>query len=257
MSQLSSFGDNLVIFIQGASRGLGLGFVESLLSNDQVSRLYASSRNPEKSFHLQELLKKYPEKLSCLILDITQEDSIDQAASFVAKGSKKVHLLINCSGILHQEGMMPEKKLADIQPENCLHSFQINTLGPLLMAKHFQPLFRHQERAVFANISARVGSIEDNRLGGWYAYRVSKAAQNMATKNVALEFKRTAKTTICLALHPGTVATDLSKPFQRNVKPEKLFTVEQSVSFLLKVINQREMSDSGKFYAWDGAEIPW
>ena len=118
-------------------------------------------------------------------------------------------------------------------------------------------LSAHAERAVFANLSARVGSIEDNRLGGWYAYRASKAAQNMYTRTLAIEWARSRRNVICVALHPGTTDTDLSRPFQGNVPEGKLFSVDRTVSQLLAVIDRLQPDDSGQFFAWDGERIPW
>ena len=112
-----------------------------------------------------------------------------------------------------------------------------------------------KKRSVLSNTSARVGSISDNRAGGWYAYRAAKAAQNMITKNIAIELKRRSPNTICVGLHPGTVDTDLSKPFQRNLKPGQLITTEQSASYLYKVISKLDNKDSGKVFAWDGSEV--
>jgi NAD(P)-dependent dehydrogenase (short-subunit alcohol dehydrogenase family) len=125
------------------------------------------------------------------------------------------------------------------------------------MARYFTPLLRHRERAVFASLSARVGSITDNRLGGWYAYRGAKAAQNMFTRNLSLEFRRRLKNVIVVALHPGTTDTGLSRPFQDNVSPEKLFPVDYAVACLLNIMDGLEPEQSGGFYAYDGSEIPW
>ena len=133
----------------------------------------------------------------------------------------------------------------------------MNAFGPLLVAKHFEGLLAHKERAVFASISARVGSIGDNRLGGWYAYRGAKAAQNMFTKTLSIEWARSRRNVICIALHPGTTDTDLSRPFQANVAPEKLFSSERTVRQLLAVIDGLQPEDTGRFLGWDGAEIPW
>jgi NAD(P)-dependent dehydrogenase (short-subunit alcohol dehydrogenase family) len=110
---------------------------------------------------------------------------------------------------------------------------------------------------VFASISARVGSIGDNRLGGWYAYRGAKAAQNMFTRTLAIEWARSRRNVVCVALHPGTTDTDLSRPFQANVAPDKLFDRGRTVRQLLAVIDRLTPADTGRFYAWDGSEIPW
>ena len=124
-------------------------------------------------------------------------------------------MIINCAGLLHDgDSLQPEKRLADVTAASLERSFAVNAIGPLLIAKHFQGMLHPQRLAVFATLSARVGSIGDNRTGGWYSYRASKAAQNMITKNLSIELHRRARGVICVALHPGTVDTGLSRPFQ-------------------------------------------
>ncbi|WP_372370060.1 SDR family oxidoreductase [Candidatus Uabimicrobium sp. HlEnr_7] len=248
---------NSQVLIQGASRGIGFEFVKQLVKHQNIGFVHATCRQPKEALLLKDLASKHPNKIKLHVIDVTNEQTICSAAENVSTISKNLHLLVNCTGILHDAQIFPEKRLQDICPESLTKSFQINAFGPVLIAKHFQSLFHHKQPAIFANISARVGSITDNRLGGWYAYRGSKAAQNMLTKTIALEFKRTAKTTICVALHPGTVATDLSSPFTKNIQAQKLFTPQQSVNYLLEVMNSLEMSDSGSFFAWDGQKIPW
>jgi len=134
---------------------------------------------------------------------------------------------------------------------------RINTVGPSLVAKHFLPLLQKDSKSVFACLSARVGSIEDNRLGGWYAYRASKAALNMILKTLSIELARSNPNAICVGLHPGTVDTALSMPFQGNVKPDKLFTPGKSASALLSVVNRLRQTDTGKCFAWNGEVIPY
>ena len=153
--------------------------------------------------------------------------------------------------------MQPEKRLADVSPVSLQRSFAVNAVGPLLVAKHFQGLLDREARAVFASLSARVGSIGDNRLGGWYAYRSAKAAQNMVTRNLSIELRRRARGVICVALHPGTVDTGLSRPFQSNVPEERLFSPERAAQQLLAVIDGLRPEDNGGFVAWDGQPIPW
>ncbi len=138
-----------------------------------------------------------------------------------------------------------------------MHYFQVNSIGAILLAKHLLPLFKHGDRSVFATISAKVGSIGDNQLGGWYGYRASKAALNMLMKTASIEYGRTCPQAIVVTLHPGTTDTRLSLPFQGNVPPEKLFSVERTVTQLLTVIEQLEDSDSGQFFSWDGSRLPW
>ena len=135
-------------------------------------------------------------------------------------------------------------------------AFRRNATGPALVAKHFLPLLARDRKAAFAALSARVGSIEDNRLGGWYAYRASKAALNMLIRTLSIELARSHRHALCVGLHPGTVDTALSKPFQSGVPPEKLFPPAQSARHLLAVLDRLTAEDSGSVYAWDGRRIP-
>jgi len=255
---LSSFPDDSRALVQGASRGIGLEFVRQLLTEPRIGRVFATCRAPDQAGQLAALAHDDP-RLSVVALDATSEDSITRAAAQVAADTERLHLVVNCAGLLHggPTAVAPEKRLADVRPEALAASFAINAAGPLLVAKHFERLLAHRERAVFASISARVGSIGDNRLGGWYAYRGAKAAQNMFTKTLAIEWARSRRNVVCVALHPGTTDTDLSRPFQANVPAEKLFPVERTVRQLLDVIDHLGPADTGRFLAWDGREIPW
>ena len=194
-----------------------------------------------------------------MILVVIQFVVITNGATRVAEScGPRIHWLINCAGVLHEgAGIHPEKKIEDVDPERLRAVFEVNAFGPLVVAKHFLGLLRHEERAVLANVSARVGSIGDNGLGGWYAYRASKAAQNMFTRNLAIELGRRAPNVICVALHPGTVDTDLSRPFQRSVAKGGLFSDAQAADQILDVLGRLSGEDSGSFLAWDGSTIPW
>jgi NAD(P)-dependent dehydrogenase (short-subunit alcohol dehydrogenase family) len=254
----SSFASGCNVLIQGSSRGIGLEFVRQLLGDATPGRIFAACRAPEASPSLVDLAAQDP-RLGLLRLDVTSESSIRAAAAAVAAEVPCLHLIVNCAGLLHDRaaGIAPEKRLADVDSDALAASFAVNAAGPLLVAKHFEPLLAHRERAVFASISARVGSIGDNRLGGWYAYRGSKAAQNMFTKTLAIEWARSRRNVICVALHPGTTDTELSRPFQANVPPQQLFSVGRTVAQLLAVIDRLTPADSGRFLAWDGTEIAW
>ena len=253
---LASFPSAARVLVQGASRGIGREFVRQLLACDNVAELYATCRDPASAHDLGALAET-DARLRPLALDVTDEKSIAHAAATVAAGGPRLHLLVNCAGLLHDGDLQPEKRLADVTPDALRRSFEVNASGPLLVAKQFQPLFRHRERAVFASLSARVGSIGDNRLGGWYAYRGAKAAQNMFTRTVAIEFARTARSTVVLALHPGTTDTGLSKPFQANVDPDWLFPPAYTVHALLKVIDAAGPEAHGALLAFDGERLPW
>ena len=250
-------GNALII---GATRGIGLGFVKALLQDKNIAniaKIYATYRSTNSANELISLQKEYPEKLVCLPMDITQESQISSAVEKISAETDKLHLVINCVGILHEGEMQPEKSLRQINPENLMRYFQINSIGGILLAKHLQPLFKHKEKNIFACISAKIGSIGDNRLGGWYGYRASKAALNMFMRTTAIEYSRRCPKTIIVTLHPGTTDTKLSQPFQRNVPPEKLFPVEHTVKLLLGVISNLKPEDSGEFFSWDGSRLPW
>jgi NAD(P)-dependent dehydrogenase (short-subunit alcohol dehydrogenase family) len=244
---MSGLGSGLVV---GAGQGIGLGFVQQLLQHDRVDRLYATYRDPAA-----ELLTIADPRLQCLPLDITDEGQI--AAAIAAIQPAVLHLVINCVGWLHTDQMLPEKSLRQINSDQLVRYFQVNSIGAVLLAKHVQPLLKHKDRAVLATISAKVGSIGDNQAGGWYGYRASKAALNMLMKTTAIEYKRTCPRAIVVNLHPGTTDTRLSQPFQRGVPPDKLFAVERTVQQLLTVIEGLQETDSGEFFSWDGSRLPW
>lgn len=243
--------------VQGASRGVGLALVAELAQRPETKTVYATSRSPHTSEALNEVLSHHPDRICLLPIDVTQEDTIAKAAQMVAKETPVLHGLINAAGVLHTETLQPERRLEHVTPEALQTSFAVNAWGPLLMAKHFVPLLSHAAPAFLANISARVGSITDNGRGGWYSYRASKAAQNMTTKTLSLELKRRAPNVVCVALHPGTVDTRLSQPFQRSVPSHKLFSTERAARQLLAILDNLTPDDSGRFFAWDGTAIPW
>ncbi len=239
----------------GAGRGIGLEFTRQYLADPSTERVFATYRH--SSLALVDLKRQHPEKLQLLAVDITQENEVQQAIATLSRQTQSLHEVIYCVGILHSEALQPEKSLRHIQSENLLTYFQVNGVGAVLWAKYLLPLLRHDDRALYVAISAKVGSIGDNRLGGWYGYRASKAALNMLMRNVSIEWKRVAPQVIVSVLHPGTTDTDLSKPFQRNVPPEKLFSPERTVTQLRQVMADLTPKDNGKFFSWDGVSLPW
>lgn len=251
--------------VVGASQGIGLGFVRSLLQQDNIQRIFATYRSVDTAAELLDLASQYSDRgaypegnrLTCLQVDITIEADIAAAVKEIQTSVKQLHLAIYCVGVLHDQNLTPEKSLKQINPENLIYSFQVNSIGAVLLAKHLMPLFNKTEPSIFASISAKVGSIGDNRLGGWYGYRASKAALNMFLKTTAIEYSRRCPKTIVVALHPGTTDTQLSQPFQKNVPTEKLFPVEHTVKLLSQVISNLSSQDSGKFFSWDGTQLPW
>jgi NAD(P)-dependent dehydrogenase (short-subunit alcohol dehydrogenase family) len=243
--------------ILGATQGIGLGFVKHLLQQPNISRVFATYRTTEAAGDLLALQTANPDRLICLTLDITDESQIIDLVQTIQRQTKRLHWVINCIGVLHEGTLQPEKSLSQINPEKLMQYFQVNSIGAVLLAKHLVPLLRHGDRSTFATISAKVGSIGDNQLGGWYGYRASKAALNMFMTTAAIEYGRKSPNTIIALLHPGTTDTRLSQPFQRNVPPEKLFSTERTVEQLWTVLNQLGSSDSGQFFSWDGTKLPW
>ena len=252
------FGDELqqgTALIVGASQGIGLGFVQQLLGDDRIARIFATYRNPETAGGLF-ALQPHP-KLLCLPLEATQEMAVAEVASKIQAEAPGLDLVINCVGVLHSGNLQPEKSLRQIDADKLLHYFQVNSIPAVLLAKHLQTLLKQRDHSVFATISAKIGSIEDNRLGGWYGYRASKAALNMFLKTISIEYSRKVPQAIVVALHPGTTNTRLSEPFQRNVPSEKLFSVDRTVHQLLVIINGLTEEDNGAFFSWDGSPLPW
>ncbi len=240
--------------VVGGGRGIGLGFVRQLLARKDLSRIYATYRQLESA---TELLTITDNRLQCIQMDITDESQIAATIAKIQSETETLHYTINSVGILHEGEIQPEKSLRQIDADRLLRYFQVNSIGAMLLFKYIQPLLKHEHRSIVATISAKVGSIGDNQAGGWYGYRASKAALNMFIKTTSIEYKRTCPQAIVIALHPGTTDTQLSLPFQRNVPPEKLFSVDRTVAQLLAVIDRLESTDSGEFFNWDGSRLPW
>lgn len=252
--RLASFTAGSTALVQGASRGIGLGLVRALLEDDAGLRVIATCRDPERADSLSAL---GCDRLSIHALDVTEPSRIESLASDLKAHGVRLSLVINAAGVLHGEGFGPEKKLEDLDAGALQHVFAVNAFGPALLLKALRPVMSREGKAVFAAVSARVGSIGDNRLGGWYAYRASKAALNQVIKTAGIEFGRRNKNAIVAALHPGTTDTGLSGPFQANVPEDKLFSVERTCGYLLDVIDGLSTDDSGGFFAWDGQRIEW
>ncbi len=189
-------------------------------------------------------------------IDVSIESSIHDAA-VIASGFDAIDLLIVATGTLHSEYYFPEKSLQALSMKAFEDVYKINTIGPALILKHFIPLLSKNTHSIAALLSARVGSISDNHLGGWYAYRASKAALNMVIKNASIEVARKNKYCAVIGLHPGTVNSPLSKPFQANVPHGKLFSAQDSVNHMANVIQHICAADSGKCFAYDGTIIEY
>jgi NAD(P)-dependent dehydrogenase (short-subunit alcohol dehydrogenase family) len=237
----------LNIAIIGASGAIGSAFVKQLAADQQVSTIQAFARSK---------LTFSSGKVNRYFIDLEDEVSIQQAADKAAQNTALDRVIV-ASGLLHQGSLMPEKALKDLCAVHLQQLFAINAIGPALVAKYFLPKLSQTKPTVFAALSARVGSISDNRLGGWYGYRASKAALNMLIKTASIEMARRNPQTVVAGLHPGTVASQLSQPFQKRVPAHQLFTPDYAVAKLLMVINQLTPKDSGKLFAWDGQQISY
>ncbi len=244
MTHLQSFPDSANVAIIGASGGIGRAMLALLEDDERVRTLYGFARTP-------------PEKESTRArighLDLEDEATITEAANSIAE---PLDLVIVASGILWRgEALRPEKTMRELDAHNLSRLFAVNATGPALVAKHFLPKLRRKSKTVFAALSARVGSISDNRLGGWYAYRASKAALNMLLKSLAIEHARRFPDSVVAGLHPGTVDTPLSRPYTSRTPRERLFDADASARYLLSVIDGLRPEDSGCVFAWDGSRI--
>ena len=235
----------MIAAVFGSSGGIGRALVGELLARGSYSAVFAISRSgaPHEGAVARQA-------------DFLDEDALAGLATEIGAAGP-LTLAIVASGVLSDgDRLQPEKAYRQQSLENFQRVFAANTFAPGLIAKHMLPLMPRKDRSVFAALSARVGSISDNRLGGWHAYRASKAALNMLIRNYAIEQARRAPGSICIGLHPGTVDTALSQPFQSGVADGKLFSPEQSAGYLLDVIARCTEEDSGKCFDWAGKEVP-
>lgn len=226
--------------IIGASGGIGAALEAALIEEATFEKVYGFARSRSGAQHL----------------DLLDETSIAAAAAHVAAGTAPT-LVIVATGLLHAGERGPEKAMRELDPAWLAETYAINAIGPALVAKHFLPIMPRTGRAVFAALSARVGSISDNKLGGWHGYRASKAALNMLMRGIAIEEKRRNDRTIVVTLHPGTVDTALSRPFQGNVQAGRLFTPDRAALQLLDTIEELKAPDSGKLFDFEGKEVPF
>ena len=247
---MPTLGRALVI---GASGGIGASLVEQLASSPRYSQVYAASRS----------LPTSPiEGVNYQIVDSQNEDAIAEFCQKVAEPKQQFSLVVCCIGSLHgadEHGrqVTPEKRLEDINTAKLQYYFNINTVLPALWLKHIEALVKGKLPANLVFLSARVGSIADNALGGWYGYRATKSALNMLLKTAQIELQRRAKNVCIVSYHPGTVDTHLSKPFQTRVKPDKLFTATYTAQQLLAQLDNFNAVDGPYFVDWDGKSIPW
>jgi len=256
MSLIPNLNGQANVLIAGASRGIGLALCTALLARDEVASLWAVSRNAKGNDALARLARQYGERLVLMDCDARDEQALVALATELGRSCEHLHLVISTLGTLHQDGAKAEKSLAQLDLAGLQASFASNAFAPILLLKHLLPLLR-KAPATFAALSARVGSIGDNRLGGWYSYRASKAALNQLLHTASIELRRLNPSATVLALHPGTTDTELSRPFQGNVPPGKLFDPGFTAHCVIQQVATLGPSDSGGFWAWDGQAIAW
>jgi NAD(P)-dependent dehydrogenase (short-subunit alcohol dehydrogenase family) len=237
---------NAVIVGNGA---IGAALLETLLHHPRLNRITVLGRAPKALVS--------DSRVSYHYVDAEQPDTIKSAATATMQNFEQCHLLINTVGMLHTDTHKPEKRLCDVNAESLQKSFSINAVFLPLLAQAFGPLLRHPEHAVFASLSARVGSIEDNSLGGWYSYRASKAAQNMLLRTLSREWSFSHRNVSVVALHPGTVESALSAPFISKSYSNRVLTAKQSAEALIGVIEKMLPGQSGEFYDWQGKSVAW
>lgn len=235
----------------GASGGIGAELIQQLSTQQDIAEIHGITR--------QSLASKQDNVFYHQLQSTDEQQVIELCESLKERGSFAV--VICCIGALHGEQngveLQPEKRLEDVSMEQLESYFKTNTIAPMLWLKHLMPLVKSQHKAQIVMITARVASISDNRLGGWYGYRASKAALNMLIKTTQVEYQRRAKNVELVSYHPGTVDTKLSKPFQANVSQDKLFTPEFTASQLLSHLKTLDIEDAPHYIDWDNKTIPW
>jgi len=243
--------------VAGASGGIGAAIVQQILSRNKHAEVFATYRDQAKAKDLFDRKKMvFGDRLHLIKLEADKEKDYEDAAELIAERTARIDAVINCIGFLHGDSGKPEKRLADIELDHVRDSFAANSIPVVMLAKHLLAFFKNSSPAIFASLSARVGSIGDNRSGGWYSYRASKCAHNMFLKNIALEFERYRCNTLTLALHPGTTKTNLSLPYIAKTR-YLLHSPEQTASNLLAVMSAKTIDSNGGFFDWEGAPVDW
>lgn len=243
-------------FIWGGGHGIGLSLVKELISRFPETNVFASYRDEDKAAELIKLSSSLKNKLEVFRVDPLNESEVLDLALDLKSRNIKIDLLINCIGLLHNDTFQPEKSLRTVSLDQFMELFKVNSIVTALIAKHFERLLPRKNPCAFICLSAKVGSIGDNRMGGWYSYRASKAALNMILQNIAVEFKRKRLPCLVAPIHPGTTKTDLSLPFIEKTK-YKLHQPEESAFNILKQIDNRSIEETGSFLSWDGEKIAW
>ena len=268
---------NKKVLLIGGTSGIGKALLEQMREDNKFEQIFAT-------YHRCRPIANHPDikdpdtkatdtentdtkdKVVWLAMDVTSVTSVKQAIEHISEHVDHIDWVINAVGLLHNDSHQPEKAVRQLDPDFFIDNMKVNALPSLLIAKYIKPLLQARlkagkpseaDPAIYATISARVGSISDNKLGGWYSYRMSKAALNMGMKTLAIEWSRSLKNVCVAVVQPGTVDTPLSKPFQANVPEEKLFSPQHCAVNLLTVLSQLTAEDSGCFVDWAGKSIEW
>lgn len=243
--------------VVGANRGIGLALVEALLLADDDSKVIAVHRPSAGLDQLHELADRFAGRMQLRSVDFASEDSLYGFSRYLRDQEGGIDLAIHAAGMLHQGEITPEKTIKQCNANHLMRLFEVNSIYPLMVAQALLSAQPRKKTFTFAALLAMVGSIGDNRLGGWYGYRASKSALNQFIRTLAIECRSKFPHAAIVAIHPGTTDTDLSRPFQRNVQAGKLYTPRQTASRILDVLDQLDENQNGQFLNWDGRQIPW
>lgn len=243
--------EDTAALVLGASGGLAQAIIGELMADPEIGTVIAISRSAAPENVSAGTVK--PTWIETEYTEPAMAAVVEQLQSFAGRITR----VVICHGILHSETLWPEKRLEDISAEALQSVFQANTVVPVLWLKLLHRLLKSKQRCVVAALSARVGSIGDNHLGGWYAYRSSKAALNMMLRTLSIEYGRRVKNVKIISFHPGTTDTALSKPFQASVPSDKLFTPEFVAERLCGIMNEAEIDGQLSYLDWDNKSIPW
>jgi NAD(P)-dependent dehydrogenase (short-subunit alcohol dehydrogenase family) len=235
--------------VLGATGGVGQALVARLRQDGRHGHVVALSRRQPDAW------TNGPAQ-TWLAADLLDEASLAAAAARIADLGAPSRIIV-ATGLLSGDGLTPEKSMRALNADALTRLFQVNAIGPALAAKHLLPLAPREQAGVFAVLSARVGSIADNALGGWYGYRASKAALNMILRTAAIEHRRSHPLGVCVAIHPGAVETGLSAPFLSGAARGRGFAPPEAADHILRVLDGLGPEANGGFYAWDGTQIPW
>ena len=246
-----------VRLVVGAGRGIGRALLEAQLANPDVSCAIGTYRSEASRERLESLRETWGDRLLLHALDIEDAPSLAAFRAFVGQQEGGVDLAIHAAGMLHGDGIQPEKTIDQCEPAALERLFRVNSIGPLMVARALLAEMPRKRRFAFAAVSAMVGSIGDNRLGGWYGYRASKAALNQFLRTLSNECRFSHPNAAVVALHPGTTDTELSRPFQKHIDRDRVYRPERTAARLLHVLNGLGSADSGRFFNWNGSEIPW